>query len=76
MRILPKPRGPSGFDAFRRVAQRGIPFTAVGGRAFMTVPAQSLGDPTPRDVRAIDRFASQNLPPSLQPEAKKEFSPT
>lgn len=36
------PKSPAGFDAFLRIAQRGIPFTAVGGRAFMTVPAQSF----------------------------------
>src|ERR1035438_10100953 len=43
MHTPPKPRGPSGFDAFLRIAQRGVPFTAVGGRAFMRVPAQSIG---------------------------------
>ena len=43
MHTPPKPRGPSGFDAFLRIAQRGVPFTAVGGRAFMRVPAQSFG---------------------------------
>ena len=36
-------RGPSGFDAFLRITQRGTPFTAVGGRAFMRLPAQSFG---------------------------------
>src|ERR1035437_10369012 len=43
MHTPPKPRGPSGFDALLRIAQRGIPFTAVDGRAFMRVPAQSFG---------------------------------
>src|ERR1035437_198110 len=43
MHTPPKPRGPSSFDAFLRIAQRGVPFTAVGGRAFMRVPAQSFG---------------------------------
>src|ERR1019366_4984066 len=46
MHPSPKPRGlrgPSGFDAFLRIAQRGTPFTAVGGRAFMRLPAQSFG---------------------------------
>jgi hypothetical protein len=38
----PKPRAPSGFPAFLRIAQRGVPFTAVGGRAFITIPAQSF----------------------------------
>src|ERR1035437_2080507 len=42
-RTPPKPPGPSGFDAFLPIAQRGIPFTSVGGRAFMTIPAQSFG---------------------------------
>src|ERR1035441_9726667 len=36
----PNPRGPSGFDALLRIAERGTPFTALGGRAFITVPAQ------------------------------------
>src|ERR1035438_1804908 len=46
MHTLPPPsapRGPAGFDAFLRIAQRGTPFTAVGGRAFMIVPAQTSG---------------------------------
>jgi len=46
MHTLPKPRSPrppSGFDAFLRIARRGVPFTAVGGRAFMTVPALFSG---------------------------------
>jgi hypothetical protein len=43
MHTPPKPRGPSGFDAFLRIAQRGVSFTSVGGRAFMRVPAQSFG---------------------------------
>src|ERR1019366_9253585 len=45
MHTSPKPRGPpgpSGFDAFLRIAQRGTPFTAVGGRALMLLPAPSL----------------------------------
>src|ERR1035437_4291256 len=42
MHTPPKPRGPSGFDALLHIAQRGIPFTAVDGRAFMRVPAQSF----------------------------------
>jgi hypothetical protein len=37
------PTSPAGFDAFRRIADHGAPFTAVDGRAFMTVPAESLG---------------------------------
>ena len=46
MHSLPKPRSPrapSGFDAFLPIAQRGVPFTAVGGRAFMTVPVPFSG---------------------------------
>ena len=41
MRTPPKP--PSGFDALLGIAERGTPFTAVGGRAFISVPAQSGG---------------------------------
>src|ERR1035438_8040539 len=40
VRTPPNPRGPSGFDALLRIAERGTPFTALGGRAFITVPAQ------------------------------------
>ena len=43
MHTPPKPRGPSGFDALLHIAPCGIPFTAVDGRAFMRVPAQSFG---------------------------------
>jgi hypothetical protein len=43
VRTPPKPSGPSGFDAFLRIAERGTPFTALGGRAFISVPAQSGG---------------------------------
>src|ERR1035437_5673222 len=43
VRTPPKPSGPSGFDAFLRIAERGTPFTALGGRAFITVPAQFSG---------------------------------
>jgi hypothetical protein len=46
--------------------KRGISFTA----------SQSLGCPAPGDVRAIGRFASQNFPPSPQPEAEKGLIPT
>src|ERR1039457_3622760 len=42
-RTPPNPPSPSGFDAFLRIAERGVPFTAVGGRAFLTVPALSFG---------------------------------
>src|ERR1035438_3103998 len=47
-------------------AQRGTPFPA----------SQSLGSPTPNAVRAIQRFASQNFPPSPQPVAEQAFIPT
>jgi len=60
MHTLPKPRSPrapSGFDAFLRIAYRGVPFTAVGGRAFMTVPALSSGYHTfPIRSRAFRRW--------------------
>src|ERR1035437_3940674 len=52
MHTPPKPRGPSGFDAFLRIAQRGVPFTSVGGRAFMRVPAQSFGGYRPLSIRS------------------------
>src|ERR1039457_4951939 len=39
----PNPHGPSGFDALLAIAERGAPFTAVGGRAFISVPAPSGG---------------------------------
>jgi hypothetical protein len=58
MHTLPKPpRPPSGFDAFLRIAHRGVPFTAVDGRAFMTVPALSSGYHTfPIRSRAFRRW--------------------
>jgi hypothetical protein len=60
MHTLPKPRSPrapSGFDAFLRIAHRGVPFTAVDGRAFMTVPALSSGYHTfPIRSRAFRRW--------------------
>src|ERR1035438_4052429 len=43
VRTPPNPRGPSGFHALLAIAERGTPFTAVGGRAFISVPAQSGG---------------------------------
>src|ERR1039457_6678451 len=46
--------------------KRDISFTA----------SQSLGCPAPGEVRAIGRFASQNFPPSPQPEAEKGLIPT
>src|ERR1035438_9464229 len=60
MHIPPKPRGPSVFDAFPPVAQSGVPLAAAGVRA----------------VGRFGRFASQNFPPSPQPEAKKGLIPT
>ena len=60
MHTLPKPRSPrapSGFDAFLRIAHRGVPFTAVDGRAFVTVPALSSGYHTfPIRSRAFRRW--------------------
>src|ERR1035441_7877493 len=43
VRTPPNPRGPSGFHALLAIAERGTPFTALGGRAFISVPAQSGG---------------------------------
>src|ERR1019366_2709323 len=43
VRTPPNPHGPSGFDALLAIAERGAPFTAVGGRAFISVPAPSGG---------------------------------
>src|ERR1035438_6347604 len=42
-RTPPNPPGPSGFQSFLPIARRGVPFTSIDGRAFMTVPAQSSG---------------------------------
>src|ERR1017187_436398 len=55
--------GPAGFHAFLPIAQRGVPFISVG--------AKSSPHPTSGGVRRIDPFASQNLPPSPQPQAEK-----
>src|ERR1039457_5170215 len=52
VRTPPKPSGPSGFDAFLRIAERGTPFTALGGRAFITVPAQFSGGYLPLPIRS------------------------
>src|ERR1017187_7995199 len=37
VRTPPNPRGPSGFHALLAIAERGTPFTALGGRAFISV---------------------------------------
>src|SRR5664279_2263150 len=58
-----KSSGPSAFQAFVPIAQRGIPFITMG--------AQTLGCHTSGGVRMIDPFASQNLPPTPQPQAEK-----
>src|ERR1017187_7622663 len=58
-----KSSGPSAFQAFVPIARRGIPFITMG--------AQTLGCHTFVGVRMIDPFASQNLPPSPQPQAEK-----
>src|ERR1035438_6784219 len=63
-----KSSGPSAFQAFVPIAQCGIPFIAMG--------AQTLGCHTSEGVRMIDPFASQNLPPSPQPEAEKGLTYT
>src|ERR1035438_9198684 len=57
-----KSSGPSAFQAFVPIAQRGIPFITMG--------AQTFGCHTSGVVRMIDPFASQNLPPTPQPQAE------
>src|ERR1017187_8900760 len=57
VRTPPNPHGPSGFDALLAIAERGAPFTAVGGRAFISVPAPSGGHLTfPIRSRAFRQF--------------------
>src|ERR1035441_4671586 len=57
VRTPPNPRGPSGFHALLAIAERGTPFTALGGRAFISVPAQSGGHLTfPIRSRAFRQF--------------------
>src|ERR1035438_8010050 len=75
MQTRPKSCAPSRFDAFRRIARRGIPFTAVGGCAFIALPAQSLGYHSSGRAFPIDRFASQDFQPSPQPKAENRFTP-
>src|ERR1022692_3740424 len=57
-----KSSGPSAFQAFVPIAQHGIPFITMG--------AQTLGCHTSGGVRRIDPFASQNFPPTPQPQAE------
>src|ERR1039457_6358272 len=61
-----KPAGPSAFQPFVPIAQRGIPFITMG--------AQTLGCHTSGGVRTVDPFASQNLPPTPQPQAEKRLT--
>src|ERR1035441_4329901 len=63
MQAPSKSSGPSAFQAFVPIAQRGIPFLTMG--------AQTLGCHTSVGVRRIGPFASQNLPPTPQPQAEK-----
>src|ERR1039457_5470789 len=58
-----KSSGPPAFQAFVPIAQRGIPFIAMEAPTFSCH--------TSGGVRMIDRFASQNLPPTPQPQAEK-----
>jgi hypothetical protein len=58
--------GPSAFQTFVPIAQRGIPFIATG--------AQTFGCHTSGGVRLIDPFASQNFPPTPQPQTEKGLS--
>src|ERR1035441_4025454 len=76
MQTRPKSCGPSRRHAFRRIARRGVPFTAVGDCAFIALPAQSFGYHSSRRAFLIDRFASQNFQPSPQPKAENRFTPT
>src|ERR1035441_5484390 len=62
MRTPPKSRGPSGFRAFLHIAQRRVP--------FITICAQTFDYHTSETAPRIDPFASQNLPPSLQPQVE------
>src|ERR1039457_3780972 len=57
-----KSSGPSAFQAFLPIAQHGI--------AFITMGAQTLACHTPGGVRRIAPFASQNFPPTPQPQAE------
>src|ERR1035438_7632222 len=63
MQAPSKSSGPSACQAFPPIAQRGIPFITMG--------AQTLGCHPSVGVRTIYPIASQNFPPSLQPQAKK-----
>src|ERR1035441_10634702 len=76
MRTRPKSCGPSRYHAFRRIARRGIPFTAVGDCAFLALPAQSFGYHSSGRASLIDQFASQNFQPSPQPRSENRFPPT
>src|ERR1017187_5211462 len=62
MQTPPKSRSPSAFHAFLHIAQRGVPFITMG--------AQTFDYHTSGGVRRIGLFASQNLPPSPQPQAE------
>src|ERR1022692_4535405 len=68
MRAPSKSSGPSAFQAFVPIAQRGIPFITMG--------AQTLGCRTSVVVRRIDPFASQNFTLSSQPQAEKGLTYT
>src|ERR1017187_4903869 len=61
-----KSSGPSAFQALVPIAQRAIPFITMG--------AQTLGCHTSGGVRTVDPFASQNLPPTPQPQAEKRLT--
>src|ERR1039458_7068104 len=63
MRTPPKSRGPSDFRAFLHIAQRRVP--------FITMCAQTFDYHTSETAPRIDPFASQNLPPSPQPQAEQ-----
>src|ERR1017187_7033483 len=58
-----KSSGPSAFQAFVPIAQRGIPFIAIG--------AQTFGCHTSVDVRRIVAILSLNPPPSPPPQGER-----
>src|ERR1017187_6675715 len=63
MHTPPRSRGHSTLRAFRHIARSGVPFIAMGAQTF----DYHTSETAPR----IDPFASQNFPPSPQPQAEK-----
>src|ERR1017187_1378461 len=80
VRTPPNPHGPSGFDALLAIAERGAPFTAVGGRAFISVPAPSGGHLTfPIRSRAFRQWVFDQCftprDPPLHPQSRRPKFP-